>query len=126
MLTFFMNEDLTSLMNFCRFVGPNEPNCFLCCVYDSDGDMGHPSQNCPLLLNGYQCFKCLGLHLRVDCHNSIPHSPNNSPKRHLLHNNQALGNVLLHEEEVMVLIAWVRFGVNNTEFFFGPFNVATH
>jgi hypothetical protein len=30
------------------------------------------------------------------------------------------------KEEGMVLIAWVRFGVNNTEFFFGPFNVATH
>ncbi len=97
MLTSFMHEDHTSLMNFCRFVVLNEPNCLLCYVYGSEKNVCHPSQNCPLLLNGYQCFKCLGPHLRVDCHNSIPHSPNNCPKCHLLHNRQALGNVPLHE-----------------------------
>ncbi len=95
--TSFMNEDLTSLMNFRWFVVPNEPNLFLCCVYGSDGDMCHPSRNCPLLLDGYQCFKCLGPHLRADYHNSIPHSLDNCPKCHLLHNGQALGNVPLHE-----------------------------
>jgi hypothetical protein len=29
-------------------------------------------------------------------------------------------------KEGMVLIAWVRSKVNDTEFFFGPFGVATH
>ncbi len=96
-LTSFMNEDCTSLMNFHQFVALDEPNCLLCFVYGSDGDMCHPSQNCKLLLDGYQCFKCLGLHPRVDCHNSIPHSPDNCPKCHLLHNGHALGNVPLHE-----------------------------
>jgi hypothetical protein len=72
MFTFFMNEDHTSLMNFCWFVTLDEPNCLLCCVYANDGNVCHSSQNCPLLLDGYQCFKCLGLHPRVDYHNSIP------------------------------------------------------
>jgi hypothetical protein len=97
MVTSFMNEDLTSLMNFCWFVTLDEPNCFLCCVCGSDGDVCHLNQNCPLLLDGYQCFKCLGPHPRADCHNSIPHSPNNCPKCHLLHNMQVSGNVPLHE-----------------------------
>jgi len=97
LLTSFMNGDPTSLMNFCWFIAPNEPNCLLCCVYGNDGNLCHPNQNCPLLLDGYQCFKCLGPHPKTDCHNSIPHSPNNCPKCHLLHNGQALGNVPLHE-----------------------------
>jgi hypothetical protein len=97
MLTFFMNEDHTSLMNFHQFVASDKPNYLLCCVYSNDGDLYHPSQNCPLLLDGYQCFKCLGLHPRANCHNSIPHSFDNCPKCHLLHNKQALGNVPLHE-----------------------------
>ncbi len=96
-LTSFMNEDYTSLMNFRRFAIPDEPNCLLCRVHDGDGNVCHPSQNCPLLLDGYQCFKCLGPHLRSDCRNSIPQSPDSCPKCHLLHNEQALGNVLLHE-----------------------------
>jgi hypothetical protein len=29
-------------------------------------------------------------------------------------------------KESMVLIAWVRYEVNNIEFFFGPFGIATH
>jgi hypothetical protein len=29
-------------------------------------------------------------------------------------------------KEGMVLIAWVKFGVNDTKFFYGPFGVATH
>jgi hypothetical protein len=29
-------------------------------------------------------------------------------------------------KEGMVLIAWVKSGVNDIEFFFGPFGVATH
>jgi hypothetical protein len=57
----------------------------------------HPSQHCPLLLDGSQCFKCLGLHLKLDCRNSIPLSPDSCPKCHLLHNGEALGNVPLHE-----------------------------
>ncbi len=97
-LTSFMNEDRTSLMNFYRFVAPNEPNCLLCCVYGGDGNMCHPTQNCPLLLDGFQCFKCLGPHPRSDCHNSIPQSFDSCPKCHLLHNGQALGNVVLHEK----------------------------
>ncbi len=96
MLTSFMNEDHTSLMNFRGFVASNEPNCLLC-VYGNYGNVCHPNQNCPLLLNGYQYFKCLGPHLRSGCHNSIPQSPNNCPKCHLLHNGQAMGNVPLHE-----------------------------
>jgi hypothetical protein len=48
-------------------------------------EMCHPSQYCPLLLDGYQCFKCLGSHPKVDCHNSIWHSPDNCPKCHLSH-----------------------------------------
>ncbi len=95
--TFFMNEDRTSLMNSHQFVAPDEPNYLLCCVCGNDGNLYHPSQNCQLLLNGYQCFKCLRLHLRVDYHNYIPHSLNNYPKCHLLHNGQTLGNVPLHE-----------------------------
>ncbi len=102
MFTSFMNEDRTSLMNFCQFVALNEPNCFLHCVYGNDGDMCHPSQNCELLLDGYRCFKCLGPHPRANCHNSIPHSLDNCPKCHLLHNGQALGNVPLHERRYVV------------------------
>jgi hypothetical protein len=79
-LTSFMNEDCASLMNFCRFVVPNEPNCLLCRVYDDDGNVCHPSQNCPLLLDGFQCFKCLESHLRSDCPNSIPRSPDSLKK----------------------------------------------
>jgi hypothetical protein len=93
-LASFMNEDRTSLMNFCRFVAPDEPDCLLCRVY---GGICHPSQNCPMLLDGYQCFKCLGRHPKSDCRNSIPLSPDNCPKCHLLHNEQALGTVALHE-----------------------------
>jgi hypothetical protein len=120
----FRNEDRTSLMNFCRFVAPDEFNCFLCCVYGNDGDLYHLSQNCPLLLDGYQCFECFGPHCGVDCHDSIPHSLNNCPNGHLLHDERTLGNVPLHEG--MVLIAWVRYGVNGTKFFFGPYGIATH
>jgi hypothetical protein len=96
-LASFMNEDRTSLMNFRRFATPDEPNCLLCCVYGDDGNICHPSRSCPLLLDGHQCFKCLGLHPRSDCCNSIPQSPDSCPKCHLLHNGQALGNVQLHE-----------------------------
>ncbi len=39
MLTSFMNKDRTSLMNFRRFVVPDEPNCLLCCVYGNDGNV---------------------------------------------------------------------------------------
>ncbi len=92
-----MNEDRTSLTNFRQFATPDEPNCLLCCVYGGDGNICHPSRSCPLLLNGHQCFKCLGLHPRSDCRNSIPQSPDSCPKCHLLHNGQALGNVQLHE-----------------------------
>ncbi len=74
-LTSFMNEDRTSLMNFRRFVALDEPNCLLCCVYGGDGNVCHPSQTCPLLLNGCRCLKCIGSHPRslherrygVDC-----------------------------------------------------------
>jgi hypothetical protein len=48
--------------------------------------VGHPSQNCALLLDGYQCLKCFGPHPRSDYCNSIPWSPDNCPKCHLLHN----------------------------------------
>ncbi len=123
MLTFFMNEDWTSLMNFCRFVVPNEPNCLLCCVYGSDGDMCHPSQNCPFLLDGYQCFKCriLGriaiipfpIHLII-----VPNATFCTMGKHW-----AMCHCM---KESMVLIAWVRYEVNNIEFFFGPFGIATH
>ncbi len=53
MLTSFMNEDHISLMNFCRFVALDEPNHLLCCVYGNDGNLSHPNENCPLLLDGY-------------------------------------------------------------------------
>jgi len=96
-LTFFLNEDCTSLTNFRRFAALDEPNCFLCCIYGGDGNVHHPSQNCPLLLDGSQCFKCLGPHLMSDYRNSIPRSLDNCPKCHLLHNGEALGNVLLHK-----------------------------
>ncbi len=96
-LTSFMNEDRTSLKNFRRFAALDEPNCLLCSVYGDARNLCHPSQNCPLLLDGYRCFKCLGPHPRSDCPNSIPRSPDNCPKCHLLHNGQALGNVQLHE-----------------------------
>jgi hypothetical protein len=99
----FMNKDRTSLMNFHRFVAPDEPNYLLCRVYDGEGNVYHPSQNCPLLLDGYRCFKCLGPHPRSGCRNSIPRSPDNCPKCHLLHNRHTLGNVPLHE---------VRYGVD--------------
>ncbi len=122
-LTSFMNEDRTSLMNFRRFAVPDEPDCLLCRVYGGDGNVCHPSQNCPLLLDGYQCFKCLGPHLRTNCRNSIPQSPDSCPKCHLLHNGQAFGNVSC---KGMALIARVKFGLNDTEFFFGPSGVATH
>ncbi len=52
-LASFMNEDRTSLMNFRRFAAPDEPDCLMCCVYGGDGDFCHPSQNCPMLLDGY-------------------------------------------------------------------------
>jgi hypothetical protein len=98
-LTSFMNEDHTSLTNFHRFIVPDEPNCFLCCVYINDGNVCNPNQNCPLLLDGYQCFKCLQpQYPRSNCHNSIPQSLDSCPKCHLLHNKQAMGNVLLHEK----------------------------
>jgi hypothetical protein len=71
-LTSFMIEDRTSLMNFRRLAVLDEPDCLMCRVYGGDGNVCHPSQNCPLLLDGYQCFKCLGPHLRSDCRNSIP------------------------------------------------------
>ncbi len=71
-LTSFMNEDRTSLMNFRRFAVPDEPDYLMCHVYGGDGNMCHPSQNYSLLLDGYQCFKCLVPHLRSDCRNSIP------------------------------------------------------
>jgi len=96
-LTSFVDEDRAALTNFYRFVAPEEPDCFLCCVYDDDGNMHHASQNCPLLLDGHQCFKCLGPHPRSDCCNSIPLSPDICPKCHLSHNGQVLGNVPLHE-----------------------------
>ncbi len=92
-----MNEDRTSLTNFRQFAAPDEPNCLLCCVYGGDGNVCHLSQNCPLLLDGSQCFKCLGSHPRSNCHDSIPQSPDSCPKCHLLHKEQALGNVSLHE-----------------------------
>jgi len=97
MLTSFMNEDCTSLKNFRRFAAPGEPNCLMCSVYDNSRNLCHPSQNCPLLLDGCRCFKCLGPHPRSDCPNSIPRSPDSCPKCHLLHNGHALGNVQLHE-----------------------------
>jgi hypothetical protein len=53
MLTSFMNEDHTSLMNFCRFFALHEPNYLLCCVYGNDGDLSHPNENCLVLLDGY-------------------------------------------------------------------------
>jgi hypothetical protein len=96
-LTFFVNEDRAALTNFCRFAAPEEPDCFLCCVYGGDGNMRRPSQNCPLLLDGHRCFKCLGPHPKSDCRNSIPQSPDVCPKCHLSHNGQALSNVPLHE-----------------------------
>ncbi len=40
-------------MNLRRFIVFNEPNCLLCYVYGSDGNVRHLSQNCPLLLDGY-------------------------------------------------------------------------
>jgi hypothetical protein len=95
-LTSFANEDRAALTNFRRFVAPEEPDCLLCCVYNGDGNVRHPSQNCPLL-DGRRCFKCLGLHPRLDCRNAIPQSPDVCPKCHLSHNGQALGNVPLHE-----------------------------
>jgi hypothetical protein len=96
-LTSFVNEDRAALMNFRRFVAPKEPDCLLCCVYGGDGNVHHPSQNCPLLLDGRRCFKCLGPHPRSDCRNFIPQSPDVCPKCHLSHNGPALGNVPLHE-----------------------------
>jgi hypothetical protein len=96
-LTSFVNEDHAALTNFRRFATPEEPDCLLCRVYGSDGNVRHPSQNCPLLLDGRQCFKCLGLHPRSDCRNSIPQSPDVCPKCHLSHNGQALGDVPSHE-----------------------------
>ncbi len=92
-----MNEDRTSLMNFRRFVVPDEPNYLLFHVYGGERNVYHPSQNCPLLLDGCRCFKCLGPHPRLGCRNSIPRSLDNCPKCHLLHNGHALGNVPLHE-----------------------------
>jgi len=71
-LTSFVNEDRIALTNFCRFVAPGEPDYLLYCVYGGDGNMRHPNQNCPLLLDGRRCFKCLGPHPRLDCRNSIP------------------------------------------------------
>jgi len=53
-LTFFVNEDHTALTNFRRFVAPQKLDCFLCCVYGDDGNVRHPSPNCPLLLNSSQ------------------------------------------------------------------------
>jgi hypothetical protein len=96
-LTSFVNEDRTTLTNFCRFVGPDEPDCLLCYVYGGDGNVRHPSQNCLLLLGGRRCFKCMGPHPRSDCRNSIPQSLSICPKCHLSHNGHALGNVPLHE-----------------------------
>jgi hypothetical protein len=93
----FANEDRASLMNFYRFAAPEELDCLLCCVYGDDGNVRHPTQNCPLLLDGRRCFKCLGSHPRLDYHNSIPQSPDVCPKCHLSHNEQALGNVPLLE-----------------------------
>jgi hypothetical protein len=60
-LTSFMNEYRIALTNFRRFAALKEPDCLLCCVYGGDGNMGHLSQNCPLLLDGRRCFKCLEL-----------------------------------------------------------------
>jgi hypothetical protein len=51
-LTSFVNEDRAALTNLHRFVALDEPDCLLCCVYGSDGDVRHPNQNCPLLLDG--------------------------------------------------------------------------
>jgi hypothetical protein len=96
-LASFLYEDRTSLMNFRQFVAPDELDCLMYRVYSGDGDFCHPSQNCPSLLDAYQCFKCLGLHPRSDCRNSIPRSPDNCPKCPLFHNGQALGNVPLQE-----------------------------
>jgi hypothetical protein len=96
-LTSFVNEDRVALTNFRRFATPEELNCLLCCVYGGDGNVRHPSQNCPLLLDDRRCFKCLGLHPRSDCRNSIPQSRDVCPKCHLLHNGPVLGNVPLHE-----------------------------
>jgi hypothetical protein len=103
-LTSFMNRDHTSLMNFRQFVVIDEPNCLLCCVYGNDKNVCHPSQNCPLLLDGYQCFKCFGPHPSLDCHNSIPHSLDNCPKCHLWHNGEywAMSHCM---KEGMMLIA---------------------
>jgi hypothetical protein len=58
-LTSFMYEDCTSLTNFRRFVVPHELNCLLCCVYNDDGNMCHPSQSCPLLLDGFNALNVL-------------------------------------------------------------------
>jgi hypothetical protein len=66
-------------------------------VFRAMMEMCHLNQDFPLFLNGYHCFKRLGPHPKVDCHDSIPHSSDNCPKCHLLHNSQALGNVPLHE-----------------------------
>jgi hypothetical protein len=96
-LTSFVNEDCAALTNFRRFATPEEPDCFFCRVYGGDGNVRHPSQNCPLLLDGCRCFKCLGPHPRSDCRNSIPQSPDVCPKCHLSHNGQALGDVPSHE-----------------------------
>jgi len=50
-LTSFVNEDCATLTNFRRFATPEEPDCLLCCVYGGDGNVRHPSQNFPLLLD---------------------------------------------------------------------------
>jgi hypothetical protein len=124
MLTSFMNKDRTSLKNFRRFAALDEPNCLLCSVYGNARNLCHPSQNCPLLLDGYRCFKCLVPHPRSDCPNSIPWSLDSCPKCHLLHNGHALGDVQLHEGRYGVDCP-IKSGVNDTAFFFGPFGFAT-
>jgi len=96
-LSFFVNEDRSALTNFRQVAASEKPDYLLCCVYGGDGNVRHPSQNCPLLLDGRQCFKCLGPHPRLDGHNSIPQSHDVCPKCHLSHNRKALGNVSLHE-----------------------------
>ncbi len=95
--SFFVNEDRSALTNFRQFAASEKPDYLLCCVYGGDGNVHHPSQNCPLLLDSRQCFKCLGPHPRLDGHNSIPQSHDVCPKCHLSHNRKALGNVSLHE-----------------------------
>ncbi len=66
-----------SLINVQRFVSLDTPKCLICYAYVKSMNVNHTSDQCPQLWKNFECFKCLGHHLTLNCLNCIPSLQNN-------------------------------------------------